>query len=153
MTSFNLQCVCMYAVMSDFLWPMDGGLPGSLSVGFSRQECWSGLPFSTPEDLPDPGIKLVSLVSPVFASRFFTTAATWEAYKCKMGNHETPRKKHSFNTLWQKLWQYFFWICLLRQRNKSKNKGELINIRSFCVGKETTNKMKRQPMEWEKILQ
>ena len=27
------------------------------SMGFSRQECWSGLPFSSPGDLPDPGIK------------------------------------------------------------------------------------------------
>ena len=27
------------------------------SMGFSRQECWSGLPFASPEDLPDPGIK------------------------------------------------------------------------------------------------
>ena len=27
-----------------------------LSMGFSRQECWSGLPFPSPEDLPDPGI-------------------------------------------------------------------------------------------------
>ena len=28
-----------------------------LSMGFSRQECWSGLPFPSPGDLPDPGIK------------------------------------------------------------------------------------------------
>ena len=27
------------------------------SVGFSRQECWSGLPFPSPGDLPDPGIE------------------------------------------------------------------------------------------------
>ena len=31
-----------------------------LSMGFSRQECWSGLPFPSPGDLPDPGIKLGS---------------------------------------------------------------------------------------------
>ena len=31
-----------------------------LSMGFSRQEYWSGLPFPSPEDLPDPGIKLRS---------------------------------------------------------------------------------------------
>ena len=31
-----------------------------LSMGFSRQEYWSGLPFPSPEDLPDPGIKLGS---------------------------------------------------------------------------------------------
>ena len=37
---------------------------------FSRQEYWSGLPFPSPGDLPDPGIKLAS---PALASRFFTT--------------------------------------------------------------------------------
>ena len=36
----------------------------SLSMGFSRQEYWSGLPFSSPGDLPDPEIEPVSLVSP-----------------------------------------------------------------------------------------
>ena len=35
-----------------------------LLMGFSRQEYWSGLPFPPPEDLPDPGIKIVSPVSP-----------------------------------------------------------------------------------------
>ena len=44
-----------------------------LSIEFSRQEYWSGLPFATPRDLPDPVIKPMSLVSPVLAGRFFTT--------------------------------------------------------------------------------
>ena len=43
----------------------------SLSMGFSRQEYWSGLPFPSPGDLPDPGIKLRSLASPASAGRFF----------------------------------------------------------------------------------
>ena len=42
----------------------------SLSVEFSRQECWSGLPFPTPGDLSKSGIELASLASP---RRFFTT--------------------------------------------------------------------------------
>ena len=33
-----------------------------LSMGFSKQEYWSGLPFPSPRDLPDPGIKPTSLV-------------------------------------------------------------------------------------------
>ena len=33
------------------------------SMGFSRQECWSGLPFPSPRDLPDPGIEPGSLAS------------------------------------------------------------------------------------------
>ena len=42
-------------------------------MGFSRQECWSGLPGPPPGDLPDPGIKPMSLASPGSAGRFFTT--------------------------------------------------------------------------------
>ena len=37
--------------------PMDHSSPDSLSMGFSRQEYWSGLPCPSPEDLPDPGIE------------------------------------------------------------------------------------------------
>ena len=44
---------------------------------FSRQEYWNGLPFSTPEDLPNPGIEPGSLASPALAGGFFTTSATW----------------------------------------------------------------------------
>ena len=45
---------------------MDGSPPDSSFLEFSKQEYWSGLPFPTPEDLPDPGIKLASTVSPAF---------------------------------------------------------------------------------------
>jgi len=48
-------------------------------VEFSRQEYWSRLPFATSEDVPDPGIKTVTLASPELADGFFTTSATWEA--------------------------------------------------------------------------
>ena len=41
----------------------------------SRQEYWSGMPFPTPGDLPNPGIEPVSLASPALAGRFFTTAS------------------------------------------------------------------------------
>ena len=37
-------------------------------MGFYRPECWSGLPFSTPRDLPDPETELTSLASPAMAS-------------------------------------------------------------------------------------
>ena len=40
------------------------------SMGFSRQEYWSGLPFPSPGDLPDPGIKPMA---PALAGRFFNT--------------------------------------------------------------------------------
>ena len=50
-----------------------------LSMGFSRQEHWSGLSLPTPGDLPDPGIESESLASPTLAGGFFTTRASWEA--------------------------------------------------------------------------
>ena len=49
-----------------------------LSMEFSRQEYWSGLPFPTPGNLPHPGTKPTSLASPVLAGRFFTTGTTWD---------------------------------------------------------------------------
>ena len=53
--------------------PMDIVCQAPLSMEFPRQEYWSGLPFSTPGDLRDPGIEPISLVSPALAGRFFTT--------------------------------------------------------------------------------
>ena len=50
---------------------LDYSLPGSLSMGLSRQEYWSGLPFSS-SNLPDPRIEPKSPVSPALAGGFFT---------------------------------------------------------------------------------
>ena len=50
-----------------------------LSMGFSGQEYWSGLPCSPPGDLPDPVIELMSLTSAASAGGFFTTSTTGEA--------------------------------------------------------------------------
>ena len=51
----------------------------SLSMGFSKQEYWSGLPHHPPGDLPDPGIESTSFTSPALARGFFTTSTIWEA--------------------------------------------------------------------------
>ena len=51
-----------------------------LSIGCSRQEYWSGLPFPPPGALPHPGIKPTFLSSPAWAGGFFTMIATWEAW-------------------------------------------------------------------------
>ena len=75
-------CVCVRSVTKSCLTlcdPMDCSLPGSLSMGLSRQEYWTGLPCPPPGDLPDPGIEPVSPVSPTLAGGFFTTSATWKA--------------------------------------------------------------------------
>ena len=79
------MCLCVY-VLSHFscvhlfatLWTVAFQAP--LSMGFSRQEYWSGLLCPPPGDLPDPGIEPMSLMSPALAGRFFTTSATWKPY-------------------------------------------------------------------------
>ena len=57
--------------------PMDCSLPGSFAHGVFQARILSGLPFLLPEDLPEPGIELVSLMSPALAGHFITSA-TWE---------------------------------------------------------------------------
>ena len=61
------------------LWTVAHHAP--LSMGFSRQEYWSGLPFPLPRDLPDSGIELISFTSLALAGMFFTTSATWKIHK------------------------------------------------------------------------
>ena len=58
------------------LWT--GAHQAPLSVGFSRQEYWSGLPCPPPGDLPDPGIKLASLGFPALADGILTTVSPWK---------------------------------------------------------------------------
>ena len=61
--------VCSVVSDSAILWTVASQAP--LSKGFSRQEYQSGLPFSSPGDLPNPGIELTSLVSPAVEDKCF----------------------------------------------------------------------------------
>ena len=72
------MCVQSLSSVRLFVTPGTAACQVPLSIGFSRQEYWSGLPFLTPGDLPDPGIEPMSLVSPALAGGFFTTRAAWE---------------------------------------------------------------------------
>ena len=77
--SNKLNLVCVLSRFSHVqlcvtLWTV--ALQAALSVGFSRQECWSGLPCRPPGDLPGPGIGPVSLMSPALAGGDFTTGVT-----------------------------------------------------------------------------
>ena len=97
-------CHCYGCVLSHFsrvrlpatLWTVEHQTP--LSMGFSRQEYWSGLLCPPPGDLPDPGIEPVSLMCPALAGGFFTTSATW-------GHHYTG--------VWNiKISKAIYWIFL-----------------------------------------
>ena len=74
-----LVSVCVsHSVVSDSAMPRTVAHQASLSMEFSRQEYWSGVPFPPTGDLPDPEIEPEFLMSPALASGFFTTSATWE---------------------------------------------------------------------------
>ena len=77
----KVECACLLGLfnhvwLSAALWTV--ALQAPLSVGFSRQEYWSGFPCPPPGDLPDSRIKPVPLMSPALAGRFFTSSTTWE---------------------------------------------------------------------------
>ena len=62
-------CVLSHSIMSDSVWPQwTVACRDPLSMGFSRQVYWSGLPCPPPGALPDPGIKPESLASPALAA-------------------------------------------------------------------------------------
>ena len=67
-----LSCVQLFVPLSAVVYE------APLSMGFSGQECWSGMPFPFPGYLPDPGTEPESPASPASAGGFFTTSASWE---------------------------------------------------------------------------
>ena len=92
----------------------------SLSMGFSRQEYWSGSPFPLPGDLPDPGIKPASLISPALAGRFFTTRATWEALRRTQGGCEDQ-----FGNDLEEAWRNSRWVDTQVKARQAYGKGRV----------------------------
>ena len=74
------MCVCVFSYVQLFATPWTVTCQDLLSMEFSRQEYWRGLPFPTPGDLSDPGNEPESLVSPALTGGFlFCHCATWKA--------------------------------------------------------------------------
>ena len=111
----TLLCMCAQScpTLRD---PMDCTHQAPLSMGFSRQEHWSGLPFPSPEDLPDPGIKpQLSFIT----GRFFTTEPPGKTKLC----FYSPKFSMSF------------WYTFLRDDitdiSSSFQKGTTVSYRKF----------------------
>ena len=83
---FTGHCACILSLFNHvrlFVTLWTGAHQAPLSMGFSREEFWSGLPCATPGDLPDLGIEPASLMPPALAGRFFTTNTTWkDSFHC-----------------------------------------------------------------------
>ena len=77
-------CMCVYAhsVLSDSVTPWTVARQAPLSMGFPREEYWSGLPFLSPGDLSDPGIRPTS---PEFEGRFFSTEPSGKPQEVNRG--------------------------------------------------------------------
>ena len=73
--SFSPQSPAVYE-LSFFVMPWTVAYQAPLSMGFSRQEYWNGLPCPPLGGLPNPKIEPASLMSPALTSRFFTTNTT-----------------------------------------------------------------------------
>ena len=65
----KIVVVYLLSLVPLFMTPWNIVCQAPLSMGFPRQEYWSGLPFPSPGDLPDPGTELTT---PALAGRFFT---------------------------------------------------------------------------------
>ena len=100
MNAGMIVCCCFSHIWL-FATPWSVACQAPLPIGFSRQEYRSGLPCPLPGDLPNPGIKLMSFMSPALAGGFFTTSATWEDqydwYDQKKNNNNKP--ENSFYVL------------------------------------------------------
>ena len=80
------QSFCRFPTLCN---PKDYSLPGSLSMEFSRWEYWSGLPFSTPGDLPDPRIKPRSLVFTCLQETRVQSLGQEDALKKEVATHSS----------------------------------------------------------------
>ena len=76
------------------LWTVAHQAP--LSVEFSSQECWSGLPYPAPRDLPKPGTEPASVVFPELAGGFFTTSTTGKHFLAYQNKFFFHKYTHSY---------------------------------------------------------
>ena len=105
-------CVCVlrgFSCIRLFVTPWTAAHQAPLSMGFSRQEYWRGLPCPPPGDLPNPGIELESPVSPALAGEFFTAEPLGNPKVC---THPLVAK---LSLYWGLLpcSMFFFFFCFL----------------------------------------
>ena len=113
------------------------------SMGFSRQEHWSGLPCPPPGDLPNSGAEAASPASPALAGGFFTTSVNWEAHTIdamyKIRNSENLRSSSC--------------SVVTQMGRKSKKEGMYVYIQliHFAVQEKLTQHCKATPLHLKLI--
>ena len=140
----HFSCVWLFTT----LWTVARQAP--LSMGFSRQEYWSGLPCPFSENLPNPGIEPASFMSPALTGRFFNTTATW-------GAHWTPLYLIPHTTRIKDIYMILYitmnsWKW--HQKHKQQKELDKLNFKilHFCALKDIIKKVKGQTTGWEKNI-
>ena len=114
-----------FSVMSNSLWPH--GVPDFSIHGILQQECWSGLPFPSLGDLPDPGIEPQS--------------QHWRQILYCLSHQEMSRIWVSYSLMWERtkfsilLWLYLnlmLWICK-HKRDANKSPCSFHSVFFLCV--------------------
>ena len=92
-------CTCAHSPVRLFATPWTVAHQAPLSMGFPRQEYWSGLPIPPPEDLPELGIQPKTPASPALAGRFFTFASPEKPRSLCTATKSSPRPLQLEKTL------------------------------------------------------
>ena len=98
----NYMCACVlshFRFIQLFVTPWTVARQAPLSMGFSRLEYWSVLPYPPTGDLPNLGIETASLISPALAGGFSITSATWEAHKIMCWGPKVTRQTHNLQSI------------------------------------------------------
>ena len=102
---------CACSVMSNSATPWTVACQAPLSMGFSKQEYWSGLPFPSPGDLPDPGIKPWSPAAQVDSLPFelqrdlLEIRSSWIKLVGPKSNEKCPyKKRRRYRTFVSHIW-------------------------------------------------
>ena len=113
------------SLMSDSLQPhgLYVARQAPLSMGFSRQEYWSGFPCPSPGNLADPGIERMSFKSPSLADGFFITSATWEAQFSVAKAELTQQKSRSHGATF---------VAAAKAPQKGGNRASSFCLSSVC---------------------
>ena len=149
MSILNTLHVCMLGHFSHaWLFVTRRACQALLSMGFSRQEYWSGSPCPPPGDLSDPGIEPTSLMFPALSGRFFITRGTWEVpaiwivplfCQRRFCIPEELGKFCKFTVIWWLKWQFQFKgadIC----RSYSIGSWTHVNSTILCCLKRSSSK-------------
>ena len=136
-----------------FVTPWTVAYQASPSMGFSRQEYWSGLSFPSPGDLSIPGIE--TGFPALNADGLPSEPPGKSNEKSKHHNQSSPcssqleKNNHSNK---DPVWPQII-ILLIKNNNNNNNKWGLIKFTRFCTAKETRNTMNKQPTAGRKYLQ